>query len=103
MNKIMIIVLVLLPAFGLANEVIEGMSQSVSESSAQSARVQIAQAVKRDAEGYLAGSEMTRSLRLKLEQVQLEHPELGSDQLVEFALNEADDVIAENREDETPQ
>jgi len=68
--------------------------ESSFQISMASARVQVAYEVKRDAEGYLAGSEMTRALSLKLEQLHAEYPDLESDELVERALDEADAVLA---------
>ena len=87
MKRVLAIFLALIPASGLAAEVLDAMSGPTSEESSetsvdattQSEKVQIAHAVKRDAEGYLAGSEMTRALRLTIERLQAEHPELGTD------------------------
>ena len=101
MKKILAIVLVLIPASGIAEELMEATLQSSFESTSQPEKVQIARAVQRDAEGYLAGSHMTRALRLKIEQLQTEHPELDSDELVEHALNEANAIMAEYRKGAT--
>ena len=100
MKKILTIVILLMSAATVnAIEVFaESMASSVqssTEASTDNARVQVAYEVKRDAEGYLAGSEMTRALSLKLEQLHSNNPELESDELVEHALDEADAVIAE--------
>lgn len=104
MRKLLAICLVLAPAIAPANEEsseasLEGSFVS-SEGTTNSARVQVAYEVKRDAEGYLAGAEMTRALRLKLQRLQSEHPDLDTDDLVERALDEADALIAEEREAE---
>jgi len=101
MKRILAIVLVLIPASGIAEESLEVTLESSFESTSQPEKVQIAQAVQRDAEGYLAGSDMTRALRLKIEQLQTEHPELDSDELVEHALNEANAITAEYRKGAT--
>ena len=104
MKKILAICIVLIPAFALGNDqsvqtlselVGQSITDGISDSSSQSARVQVAYEVKRDAERYLAGSEMTRALNLKLEQLHSDNPDLESDELVEHALDEADAVIAE--------
>ena len=79
----------------------EATFESSIESTSQPEKVQIAQTVQRDAEGYLVGSDMTRALRLKIEQLQTEHPELDSDELVEHALNEANAIMAEYRQGTT--
>jgi hypothetical protein len=103
MGKLLAICLVFAPAIALASEESNSMAEASFEGSSASseaslaARVQVAYEVKRDAEGYLAGAEMTRSLRLKLEQLQSEHPDLETDDLVEHALDEADALIAEER------
>lgn len=101
MKKILAIVLVLIPASGIAEESMEVTVESSFEITSQPEKVQVAQAVQRDAEGYLAGSDMTRALRLKIEQLQTEHPELDSDELVEHALNEANVIMAEYRKGAT--
>jgi len=116
MRRILTICTLLIPAIALGGEVLEFSSEhpegtaqlssetsdeqfwessSTSDSSEQSARVQVAYEVKQDAEGYLVGSEMTRALSLKLEQLHSDNPDLESDELVEHALDEADAVIAE--------
>jgi len=104
MRKRFALFLVFAPALALAGEeFVEFSGESSSETSTDStetseaARVQVAYEVKRDAEGYLAGAEMTRALRLRLNELQSEHPELDSDELVEHALDEADAIIAEER------
>ena len=90
--------MLLLPAIALGGEVLgsslQSSVESSSEASTQNARVQAAYEVKRDAEGYLAGSEMTRALSLKLERLHAKCPDLESDELVEHALDEADAVLA---------
>ena len=106
MKKILVICALLVPAFVFGSEESGESGESSSDSASDSsltARVQIAYDVKRDAEGYLAGSEMTRALRLRLEQLQSENPDLDSDMLVEYALDEADMIIAEQREDHAPE
>ena len=104
MRKLVAICLILAPGLALPNQEFVDSSEETLESFAQSttdsARVQVAYEVKRDAEGYLAGAEMTRALRLKLGQLQSEHPGLDSDDLVERALDEADAIIAEERKTE---
>lgn len=104
MIRLLAICLILASVLAFADEAFNELAESTfdssttsTEDSANSARVQIAFEVKRDAEGYLAGAEMTRALRLKLEQLQSEHPNLDSDDLVEHALGEADAIIAEER------
>jgi len=104
MKKILIIMMLLIPAVTLNAaelfaEVLGSFIQSSSEASTQNARVQVAYEVKRDAEGYLAGSEMTRALRLKLEQLHSDNPDLESDELVERALDEADTFLAAAQKD----
>jgi len=106
MKKILTLCAVLIPAIALGgDDFVQGLSelsgesttQTISDSSNQSARVQVALEVKRDAEGFLAGSEMTRALSLKLERLHAKCPDLESDELVERALDEADAVIAEQQ------
>jgi len=104
MKKILIIMMLLIPAVTLNAaelfaEVLGSFIQSSSEASTQNARVQAAYEVKRDAEGYLAGSEMTRALGLKLEQLHSDNPDLESDELVERALDEADTFLAAAQKD----
>lgn len=99
MKKILTICMLLIPVISLGNEELLKTSSELTESSNQSARVQVAYEVKRDAEGYLAGSEMTRALRLKLEQLHSASPELETDELVERALDEADTLLAAVRKD----
>ena len=91
MKKLLATCLIFAPAIALASAETAGTASEGTNS----ARIQIAYAVKRDAEAYLAGAEMTRALRLKLEQLQSEHPDLESDELVERALDQADLIIAE--------
>ena len=105
MKKILTIVILLMSAATVnAIEVFaESMASSVqssSEASTQKARVQAAHEVKRDAEGYLAGSEMTRALSLKLEQLHSDNPDLESDELVERALDEAGKTLAAAQKDQ---
>ena len=105
MKKILTIVILLMSAATVnAIEVFaESMASSVqssSEASTDNARIQVAYEVKRDAEGYLAGSEMTRALSLKLEQLHSNNPDLESDELVEHALDEADAVLAAAQNDQ---
>ena len=106
MKKTLTIIMLLIPAVTLNAaelfaEVLGSSIQSSLEASTQNARVQVAYEVKRDAEGYLAGSDMTRALKLKLEQLHSEHPDLDSDELVEHALDEADTTLAAVQKDQT--
>lgn len=107
MKKLIAMCIVLIPAIAAAGELFaESMmssSESSTESTDQSAKVQIAYATKRDAEAYLAGVDMTRSLQLVLDQLQSEHPDVESDELVGKALEEADTVIALNRTTQAPE
>jgi hypothetical protein len=102
----------LIPAFALGNDVAEFSSENPEsatelssessysiDASSQSARVQVAHAVKRDAERYLAGSEMTRVLSLRLEQLQSDNRDLDSDELVERALDEAVEILTKRQDD----
>ena len=66
MNKKLATCVLLIPALALGNEEFVGelLSESTSESSYYSAKVQAAYAVKRDAEGYLAGAETDPSIAI---------------------------------------
>ena len=94
---------ILLPAIAVASEeddaemLTESSESSIESSvdSSQSQEIQIAGTVKRDAEKYLAGSEMSRLLRSRLRELKTEHPELESDELIDYALAEAVATLAE--------
>lgn len=93
-KRILAIILALIPGTDLAlEETLETTFEGSTESSTQSQKIQIARMVKRDAEMYLAGSSMTRELRLKLERLQADHPELDSDELVECVLEKVDRTL----------
>ena len=98
MKKMLALMMLLLPAIPFADELtaspLESALESSSESSTQNAKVRVAYELKTDAEGYLAGSDMTRTLSLRLEQLHSEYPDLESDELVEHALDEADAILA---------
>jgi len=104
MKKILTLMILLLPTIPFADELtaspVESTLESSSEASTQNAKVRAAYEVKRDAEGYLAGSEMTRALSLKLEQLHSTYPDLESDELVEHALDEADTILTAAQKDQ---
>ena len=104
MKKILTLMTLLLPTIPFADELtaspLESTLESSSEVSTQNAKVRLAYEVKNDAEGYLAGSDMTRALSLRLRRLQSEHPDLESDELVERALDEADTFLAAAQKDQ---
>jgi hypothetical protein len=76
-------------------EMLESSSDLSSESTPSYQRIQIAGTIRRDAERYLAGADMTRALHLRVEQLKIEHVELESDELVVYAFDDAIATLTE--------
>lgn len=88
------LVSILLPMAAFASdeeglEMLTESSESSTESSvdsSQSQEIKVAGAVKRDAQIYLAGADMSRLLESRLAEIATERPELETDELIDYAL-----------------